>query len=193
MSDFPFSIPRRDTPTAQPQNPFNHIQLTDTAVVTVPTANPPYERSSTTGTKLTQLSGLTITPTSATQKVVLQLTLFGEWQTNSHSASLSFKRVVGGTETWLDARAGDDDIGSRKPANGLFAITFYANDNDSTPEVLSITYVDEPGTTSPVEYDIYLINTSVPTTFNLNRTKTDSDDKNYERGVSTFTLECKGD
>ena len=189
MSDFPFSIPRREAATT---NPFNHIQLTDTAVVNVPTTGPPYERTSTTGTKITQLSGLTITPTSATQKVVLQLSLFGEWQTNSHSASLSFKRVVGGTETWLDARTGDDDIGDRKPANALFAITFYAVDNDSTPEVLSVTYVDEPGTTSPVEYDIYLINTSSAANFNLNRTKADVDNKNYERGVSTFTAECKG-
>ena len=66
MSDFPFSIPR--TVVAQTP-PFSYKQTDDIATISVS------KWENATGgdeEKITQLSGLLITPTSASQKVLLQ-------------------------------------------------------------------------------------------------------------------------
>ena len=189
MSDFPFSIPRRvDTQTP----PFSYIQTTDNTEYDVVTYNGNNE------VLLTKLSGLKITPNSESQVVLLQLHLFGEWDRDQHSASLSFKRVVGGVETWLDTR--DLGIGGRKPVNGAFAITFPDATNNSTPQTLNVTLIDVPNTTQEITYDLYLINSTgspppntITSHFNLNRTVSDTANTyNSERGISTLTAECKG-
>ena len=185
MSDFPFSIPR--TVVAQTP-PFSYKQTDDIATISVS------KWENATGgdeEKITQLSGLLITPTSASQKVLLQLHLFGEWAINPYHCSVSFKRIVDGVETWLDPRA-TISIGDRKPCNAVFAITI-AQNVTSTPETLNTTLVDEPNTTKEVTYEVYLLQTSVPSAnFHLNSTVDTIDDVNRERGISTFTAECKG-
>jgi len=212
MSDFPFSIPRGgdgdvvngvsyagDTltltraegsdltttiSTAAP--PFSHKQVSVPSFISVPG---PWTPTASNETKLTSLSGLTITPNSASEKVILRLHLFGEWSAGSQQCSLSFKRVVGTQETWLDPRVG---IGNRKPCNAMFALTFSGDNNVSTPQSLNTSLIDEPNTTQQVTYDIYLLNGSSTSTYNLNRTTNDTDEIHYERGISTFTAECKG-
>lgn len=142
--------------------------------------------------KVTALSGLTITPNSASQKVLLQLHLFGEWSNGSQGGSLSFKRVVGATQTWLDNR-GASGIGARKPCNAMFALTYDPTNHSSTPESLNTIFIDDPNTTSQVTYDVYLLNSSATTNiYSLNRTSVDANNILYERGISTFTAECKG-
>jgi len=179
--------------TAATTNPFNHIQTAANDVINVVTSNPPYDSTATSGTKLTALSGLKITPKSTSQKVFLQLHLFGEWSANSHSCSVSFKRVVGVTETWLDARnTVSGGIGNKKPCNAVFSIQYDRPDTQSTPESLNTVLIDEPTTTQEVTYDVYLINTAGNATYSLNRTTDAIDDQNRERGISTFTAECKG-
>ena len=184
MSDFPFSIPRRvDTQTP----PFSYIQTDEIDTIAVSKwvgADESDEK------KITQLSGLLITPNTASQKVILQLHLFGEWAINPYHGSVSFKRIVDGTETWLDPRA--SSIGNRRPCNGLFALSNPAN-NDTTPESLNTTLVDEPNTTKEVTYEVYLLQTSVPSAnFHLNSTVGTFDNNQHDRGISTFTAECKG-
>jgi len=185
MSDFPFSIPRRvDIPII----PFSYIQTDQIATISVS------KWENATGgdeEKITQLSGLLITPNSASQKVLLQLHLFGEWGINPYHGSISFKRIVDGVETWLDPRA-TSSISNRKPCNGLFALSNPA-DNDSTPETLNITFVDVPNTIKEVTYEVYLLQTSAPSAnFYLNRTRDSDDNSQHERGISTFTAECRG-
>ena len=185
MSDFPFSIPRRvDIPTI----PFSYIQTDEVATIAVSKWQGPDESDE---KKITQLSGLLITPTSESQKVILQLHIFGEWAINPYHGSVSFKRIVDGTETWLDPRA-TSSIGSRRPCNALFALSNPAN-NDSTPESLNTTLVDLPNTTKEVTYEVYLLQASVDSAnFHLNGTSGGSDNTQHERGISTFTAECKG-
>ena len=189
MSDFPFSIPRRvDTQTP----PFSYIQTTDNTEYDVETYSGSNE------VELSELSGLKITPYSDSQVVLLQLHLFGEWDRDQHSASLSFKRVVGGVETWLDTRYGGID--GRKPLNGAFAITFPDTVNDTTPQTLNVTLVDAPNTTEEITYKLYLINSTgtrpgnvITAHYCLNRTVADgANTYNSERGISTLTAECKG-
>jgi len=185
MSDFPFSIPR--TVVAQTP-PFSYKQTDDIDTISVSKWEGPDESDE---EKITQLSGLLITPNSASQKVLLQLHLFGEWAINPYHGSVSLKRIVDGVETWLDPRA-TSSIGSRQPCNAIFAMSNPAN-NGSTPETLNITLVDVPNTTKEVTYEVYLLQTSVPSgNFHLNSTVDTDNDTQHERGISTFTAECKG-
>jgi hypothetical protein len=74
----------------------------------------------------------------------------------------------------------------------VFGVVSLPSDNNSTPETVSVILVDEPNTIKEVTYDVYLLNAATSSTFKLNRTKDDVDDANRERGISTFTAECKG-
>ena len=189
MSDFPFSIPRRvDIQTP----PFSYIQTDDIATISVSKWEGPDEGDE---KKITQLSGLLITPTSESQKVLLQLHIFGEWAINPYHGSVSFKRIVDGVETWLDPRA-ESSIGDRRPCNAMFALTIGSN-NNSSPESLNTTFVDEPNTTKEVTYEVYLLHGGQTTTepsanYYLNRGVVDANAEGHERGTSTFSAECKG-
>jgi len=184
MSDFPFSIPRRvDAQTP----PFSFKQTRDTAEFTINKWSPTNGKE----VKITQLSGLLITPNSESQKVILQLHLFGEWNVNPYHCNVSFKRIVGSVQTWLDPRA-ESGIGDRRPCNAVFALTI-KQDTTSTPETLNSTFVDEPNTTEEVTYEVYILQTSNDgAKYYLNRSVNDIDTIDHERGISTFTAECKG-
>jgi|TARA_R110002126_G_scaffold162085_1_gene310044 hypothetical protein len=184
MSDFPFSIPRRvDIPTI----PFSHKQTAANDSIVCEQ----WATGSGNEEKIEKLSGLLIKPNSESQKVLLQLHLLGEWSLNSYACSLSFKRVVDGVETWLDTHD-ETGLGNKKPCNAVFGVVSLPSDNNSTPETVSVILVDEPNTIKEVTYDVYLLNAATSSTFKLNRTKDDVDDANRERGISTFTAECKG-
>ena len=188
MSDFPFSIPRRvDTQTI----PFSHKQSEANTIYPVTawgTAPGPNE------VELTELSGLTITPTSSSQKVLLQVSVLGEWDNRPNDGSISLKRIVGSTETWLDPRPVPDN---RIPLNGMFTISFQG-DTNSTIESCQFIFVDTPTTTEQITYKIYLkvagIADGLPSAvFHFNKNKNTSGTSDiYERGISTFTAECKG-
>jgi len=186
MSDFPFSIQRRET---IPTSPFSMLQSSDHGtgyIYSVPKWNESNDL------KLTALSGLTITPNSSSQKVVLQLHLFGEWSIEPFSGNISFARSIGGVETFLDTRPLSNT--ARIPVNGLFSITYPIADNSTTMETCSTTFVDTPNTTQEITYNVYL-KSNVAGSFYLNRTVNEgSGGSTYhsERGISTFTAECKG-
>ena len=224
MSDFPFSIPRRgdadvvngvsysgDTLTltraegsdltttiSTAANPFVYKQSYlngGTYIYSVPVWN---SALTTTEIEIDAISPLNITPTSASQTVVLQVSVVGEWDDNSNNANISLKRIIGdgasAVETWLDPRV--HSIGVRMPVNGVFSIPYPVHDVASTAETCNFTYVDNPNTTSQVTYKVYLKTSDTGTgagqSFYLNRTVTD-DNLNYiERAISTFTAECKG-
>tara|TARA_R100000935_G_C2745508_1_gene127644 strand:+ start:66 stop:632 length:567 start_codon:yes stop_codon:yes gene_type:complete len=188
MSDFPFSIPRREAATT---NPFNHIQTNvhgGVYIYDVPQWNGSNE------VKLTALSGLTITPTSSSQKVVLDLSILGEWNNHPMSGNISLERVVGGSSTFLDNR-GASGLNARMPVNAVFGLTFYNDENSTTIETLSTTFVDTPNTTAEVTYNVYLKTQTDAANikFFLNRCVDDSNANFNERATSTFTVECKGD
>ena len=221
MSDFPFSIPRRgdadvvngvsyagDTLTltraegsdltttiSTAANPFvyNQNNLNGGAYIyTVPAWD---KTDTTTEIEIHAISPLNITPTSASQKVVLQVSVLGEWDGRPHDGNISLKRIVGTTETWLDSR--DDTPDDRMPLNGMFTVGFHADDINSTMELCQFFFVDTPNTTAQITYKIYLKvaggGVRISEDFYLNRTKGDLGTSDiYERAISTFTAECKG-
>ena len=144
--------------------------------------------------EITELSGLTITPTSSSQKVLLQVSVLGEWESWPHDGNISLKRIVGSTETWLDPRPVPNN---RMPLNGMFTIGFHS-DTNSTMESCQFIFVDTPNTTAQITYKIYLkvagISDGHPSSvFHFNKNKnTGGTTDIYERGISTFTAECKG-
>ena len=223
MSDIPFSIPRRsdadvvnsvsyagDTltltraegsdltttiPTAAPS--FDHKQSEANTVYTVDawaTVPSPTNPDPDVEVEITELSGLTITPTSSSQKVLLQVSVLGEWDAYPHDGNISLKRIVGSTETWLDPRPVVNNI---MPLNGMFTIGFHG-DTNSTMESCQFIFVDTPNTTAQITYKIYLkvagIADGHPSSdFHFNKTKNNAGTSDiYDRAISTFTAECKG-
>jgi len=219
MSDFPFSIPRRGDADVVNGVSYAGTTLTLTRAegsdltTTIPTAANPfvYKQSylnggayiysvpgwnsavSTTEIEIDAISPLNITPTSASQTVVLQVSVIGEWSGAPSNANISLKRIIGvgasAVETWLDPRV--YTTGVRMPVNGIFTIGQTPAENATTPETCNFTYVDNPNTTNQVTYELYVKSSSAQS-FYLNRTVTDSDLNYVERAKSTFSAECKG-
>ena len=165
--------------------PFNHKQFTGTKLYDVPG---PWTKADPKDFELSDLS-VKIQPNSASKKVVIKMSICGEWVSPKHG-SVSLQRVIDNDVTWLDGR--DKEIEDRVPLNAMFAMTA-DNVNSVSPETLSFIYVDEPETTSVVTYKVYIKSTSNNNTFGLNRTTQDNSTNDYEdvRGISTITVECK--
>ena len=214
MSDFPFSIPRRGdadvvTGVSYSGSTLTLQRTTGADLTTTIATAPPFEYKqsdlnggdyiytvpvwdktlTTTEIEIDAISPLNITPTSASQKVVLQVSVLGEWSVAPNKSNISLKRIVGSTETWLDPRA--DSIFNKMPVNGIFSIPYDLADTQNTPETCNFTYVDDPNTTSQVTYKVYL-KTAQAQDFYLNRTVRDLNQNFMERGKSTFIVECKG-
>lgn len=127
---------------------------------------------------------VTITPTSVNSKIVIFVNWFGEHQTTmGWDAMYGLKRnggAIGQTPS---------EIGLRTAGMGMAANSYYtagANDS-STPEALSFYYLDSPGTTSPVTYQLTVKTGTAALTLYTNRTVADTDQAtDYERGTSSI-------
>ena len=62
-------------------------------------------------------------------------------------------------------------------------ISFWVADNDSSTEFTTLTYFDQPQTTSAITYKLGVTSAGTNDLF-INRTKGTTDNINYERGVS---------
>ena len=168
--------------------PFNHKRFTGTKLYDGTNGlNKPgnWTKADPKDVELVDLS-VKIQPNSASQKVVIQISICGEWELYPNQGSVSLQRVIDNDDTWLDGR--DKDIDNRMPLNAMFAKT--ADTASISPETLSFIYVDEPNTTSVVTYKVY-IKTRSTQSFALNRTIADGSNSDYERGISTITVECR--
>jgi len=134
--------------------------------------------SAATYTDITGLSA-TITPSSTSSRIIIHARWFGE-NLNSHDAGVGLKRngsIIGNPTS----------PGSRKPCMTLPNLSFYDNDNDSTPETAELWYVDSPSSTSSTTYTMCYLNGSA-TTLYTNRTFGDVNSSGYERGTSVMIL-----
>jgi len=134
-----------------------------------------FSTASTTFVDITGLS-VSITPTSATSKILIHINLVKGTNANDQSA---FKLVRGST----DIAIGDAD-GSRTRAT----LPSYTGNADASPQYtsLAMTHLDSPSTTSATTYKI--IGRTNSGTIYVNRSATDANSSSYYRGVSSLTV-----
>jgi len=127
-----------------------------------------------------------ITPASSSNKILLTFHAFGESSTNEHLTSFQVKRAIsGGATTSITAPT----AGSRISTLTMLPETYYGGDHSSTPSVGQVSnYLDAPSTTSAVTYTVQVRCRTASSTWFYNRTDSDSDTDDNERGVSWITV-----
>ena len=129
----------------------------------------------------TDITGMsaTITPSSTDSRILVHARWFGE-NVSGWDAGVGLKRngsIIGNPTS----------PGSRKPSMTLPNLSYFAADNESTPETAELWYVDSPSSTSSTTYTMWYVNGST-TTLCTNRTFTDGNSYGYERGTSVMIL-----
>jgi hypothetical protein len=115
-----------------------------------------------------------ITPTSATSKILIQAMIsYGSTGT-----------TYGGFFTRNGVAIGLGDTGSNRQRVSM-GLAFPSDGNQMNSFVY--TYLDNPLTLSPLVYQFRVINDNA-NAFHLNRSSTDSDNNTGKRGISTVTL-----
>jgi hypothetical protein len=130
--------------------------------------------SSSTFTDITGLS-VTITPTSATSKILVFMEVWGNGAPGNAWGGL--RLVRGATAIGVGATAG-----SRVSVNGFM----YANDGTLMAGASNMV-LDEPNTTSATTYKVQFMTNSGGTGY-INRTSTDTDTNGFARSASTITV-----
>ena len=131
---------------------------------------------------------VTITPSATSSKILLMGHIMGEATVDDYLIVWCIERAIsGGATTDILAPA----AGSRPRCISVMPTGFYGSDNQSTPSVINFSgLVDSPNTTSATTYTFQVAapqNTSVG--FYYNRTVTDTDNVNFERGLSWITAQ----
>jgi hypothetical protein len=119
---------------------------------------------------------VTITPTSATSKILIFVYLSFS---SSNNAEHLTARVVRGSSTLVGV---GDVFGSRNQAMWAHGV----NHTDNSSRVLSGHHLDSPATTSATTYKVQGYNSS--STFYLNRTLAWSDSNHFTAGASAITV-----
>jgi hypothetical protein len=130
------------------------------------------------GAAVTDITGLsvTITPTSASSKVLVLFDVSGNVAT-VHTANFILKRD--GTPVGVGDAGG---VRTRTTTGG------YLGNNDSTLYNVSAAFLDSPGTTDPVVYQVAFLNgRGSSTTHYINRGATDTGDTAVARSASRVT------
>ena len=144
-----------------------YTQFTGTASPTI-TVN--------TDTALTDLT-VSITPTSASSKILLQTHVFFEGNnSNDHDYVWMFFRDA----TVLKAPV----AGSRRSSISAGTTIYYETNYNSTPSTAVYQYFDTPASTSALTYKVGVQNSGLTSTLYINRSAFDTDAVNYERGIS---------
>ena len=120
---------------------------------------------------------VSITPTSATSKILVLIQINGSQEVGAGRASLKLLRG----STVIDA---GDVAGSRTPALGGFS----SSDSSIPSAPVSGNFLDSPVTTSSTTYKIQIAMTAGSGSAYINRTAQDSDNANQIRMASTITV-----
>ena len=120
---------------------------------------------------------VTITPTSATSKILITASLFFEGvATNAQDYLWSFYRD--------STKLGQANAGNRRGGIMATSAGSYVADASSTADSASYSYYDTPSTTSAITYAVAFNFSSNSGNLFLNRTVNDLDSLAYERGIS---------
>ena len=133
--------------------------------------------SANTDTAITNLS-VNITPTATNSIIKLEAFLFAEYGAQNWTANTVLFFLRGSTKL-----AGPDD-GNRRVGIGFPTYGYHSADTGTTPDSGHITWFDNAhNTTSQITYHLAM-SSLYGNTLYLNRTVTDSNSNEYERGVS---------
>jgi hypothetical protein len=120
---------------------------------------------------------VTITPTSATSKILLTTSVFFEGSNASNQNYLwTFYRD--------STKLGQTNVGSRRGGIMSTSVGHAASDAASTPDSTSYSYYDNPNTTSAITYAVAFNYSSNSGNVFLNRTVSDTNSVSFEHGVS---------
>ena len=131
---------------------------------------------------------VTITPSNASNKILISFSLSGETSADNHTFSFVLKRTIsGGATTYIQG-----DIGGASNKSPLLTQNTQAydiSDEDTTMEFGHCSnYLDSPNTTSAVTYQIQIQCQEGGTgVYYYNRTVRDDNNYHSERGLSWIT------
>ena len=137
--------------------------------------------ASATNTKLTDLA-VNITPTSTNSVIKIEAFVTGELSNASsiYNTGWFFFR----DNTALQAQnVGNRNAGIQMASN----LSYWAGDVSSTPENASYMYFDSPSTTSQITYTVGIVS-YYGGNWHLNRTVSDTNDSDNERGISSICV-----
>tara|TARA_A100001388_G_scaffold43408_1_gene28110 strand:+ start:2080 stop:2631 length:552 start_codon:yes stop_codon:yes gene_type:complete len=123
-----------------------------------------------------------ITPISTSSIIRIDAMVNGEWS-NQNSATDSVWFFFRDSTKLSHSAAGSRNVGVMMGTS----ITYHAVDNASTPEHATYSYFDTPSSTSQITYKVGFVSANGYTWY-LNKTVTDSDTVNYERGTSFISV-----
>jgi hypothetical protein len=121
---------------------------------------------------------VTITPTSATSKILLTTSVFFE---GSNSSNQNYLWTFYRDSTKLGQTA---NLGNRRGGIMSTSNNHVSANADSTPDSAAYSYYDAPNTTSPITYAVAFNFSSNSGNMFLNRTHANTDSTSFERGVS---------
>ena len=132
---------------------------------------------------------VTITPSNASNKILISFSLSGETSADNHTFSFIIKRTISGGATTLI----QGDIGGASNKSPLLTQNTQAydiSDEDTTMEFGHCSnYLDSPNTTSAVTYQIQIQCQEGGTgIYYYNRTLRDDNNYHSERGLSWITV-----
>ena len=122
-----------------------------------------------------------ITPSSTSSKILIQVCVFYEGSTAEQEYLWDIHRD--------STKLGSPKVGSRGGGIASAGINHVASNQSSTPETRFYQFVDSPSSTSAITYAAAYNTSSSSGTLYLNRTVSDSNDANHERGVSSIVLQ----
>ena len=137
--------------------------------------------ASTVNTKLTDLA-VNITPISTDSIIKIEAFVTGEYSNTSSNYNSAWFFFRDNTAL-VSPNAGSRNSGIQMGGNA----TYYSYDGASTPDNASYMYFDSPSSTSQITYTVGLVSYYAGTWY-LNRTVTDIDGADYERGISSICV-----
>lgn len=131
---------------------------------------------------------VSITPKYANSKMYIMVRWFGEYNTTNVNwqGMWGVKRdttVIGIPSLLGGATSTGGSIGTT-----MSTLSYYAADNDSTPEIAMFDMIDSPGTTSTITYQVYHNNVTALTLYTNRCVNNLSGTNGYELGVSSITV-----
>jgi len=123
-----------------------------------------------------------ITPISTSSIIKIDAMVNGEWS-NQNSATDSVWFFFRDSTKLSHPAAGSRNVGILMGTS----TTYHAADQASTPELAYYSYFDAPSSTSQITYKVGFVSANGYTWY-LNKTVTDSDTINYERGISFISV-----
>ena len=128
---------------------------------------------------------VTITPSSASNKIIIMFHQIGETNYDTHHYVMAVKRAIsGGATTIIEGAA----AGNRTQMLTTLTRSDGTNNNTSIDAAHCSGYLDSPNTTSAITYTVVVQDAENSNYYYYNRTANDDDSQYRERGLSWITV-----